>query len=63
MTEDDTFRKLKQVPFESLRLKIVDLAYMGPKSPSEWRICVSEILSDSGWTEEEYNKEFLKRRT
>ena len=60
-TQDDTFYKLKQFPFESVKLKIIDLANKG--SSAEWRICVLEILSDSGWTEVEYNKEFSKRRT
>lgn len=60
-TQDDTFYKLKQFPFESVRVKIIDLA--GNGLLAEWRICVLEILSDSGWTEVEYNKEFLKRRS
>jgi hypothetical protein len=64
MTEDDTFLKLKQVPFETVRLAIVDLAYKGPHYPTdEWQTSVTKILSTSGWTEDEYNKEFMKRRT
>jgi hypothetical protein len=62
MTEDDTFRKLKQAPFESVRQTI---ATAGNASfvwkAADWHEMVLKVLSTNGWTEDEYKKEFMKR--
>jgi hypothetical protein len=46
-TEEETFRKLKQSPYEQLR----DLLSSMPVS----RFCIAELLNDNNWTYTEFD--------
>lgn len=57
-TEDDTFRRLKRIPFERMRgiigkakLSII-LGHPG--------IDIDKIYAENGWTRDEYNREIEK---
>jgi hypothetical protein len=54
MTEDDTFRRLKRIPYEEMRAQIIQISLNlrnGTKSAA---------LKAGGWTYEEYRDERVK---
>ena len=60
--EDDTFRKLRQIPFEQLQLMHVQsilnkLRIRSGKEPSDNAI----IYEDHGWTRQEFIDEWQRR--
>jgi len=52
MTEDDTFRKLRQIPFKQLWLNLQTLDKSGKNV--NFRGQFLEILEKGGWTHQEY---------
>jgi hypothetical protein len=56
---DDTYRLLKRIPFEQLEdMVTINPVTFGPRMPVHR---VKKYLEESGWTREEYIKEFNKR--
>jgi len=57
MTEDDTFRRLKRLPFEEMRQQIIQISYQqvkdGPRSTKR----KIDALEAGGWKLEEYQDE------
>jgi hypothetical protein len=56
MDQDDTFRKLKQQPFDEVSRK---LSAWGCLGNTEWL----QTIEDSGWTADEWIKEIRNRLT
>lgn len=48
MTEDDTFRKLKQLPYEQLRDLLSSMIISGRPS-------LIKLLNENNWTNDEFN--------
>lgn len=57
MTEDDTFRRLKRIPYEEMRQQIIKISVQqisdGPRSYAR----KIDALTAGGWTFEEYRDE------
>jgi hypothetical protein len=56
MTEDDTFKKLRQVPYKSVSAQIATMA----RTPGAVKDIIA-FLKSSGWGEDEYLAEFERR--
>lgn len=50
LTEEATFRRLRQEPFEQVRRKVVD--YPEPYTAG----CITAVLEAAGWSHSEYLK-------
>lgn len=53
MSEEETFRKLKKVPFEVVHQSITD---HGDRTPEE----LQAIIAEHGWTTKEFISELFK---
>ena len=59
MSEDDTFARLKRLPFETMLSRLVDYIYANnihSDSPA-----ARQFLKVNGWTKEELDAEGIKR--
>lgn len=65
MTEDDTFRRLKRIPYEEMRRQIVAISIAQLASTNSYRNKLA-ALNRGHWTLKEYQDEHVKdvqRRT
>jgi len=56
MTEDDTFRKLKRIPYKEIEILRSDLYWKSGLNPNGK--ILKFLLESNGWTEKEYEDEF-----
>jgi len=59
MTEDDTFTRLKRLPFDIMISRAIDYVYTNVVSSDSTE--VQRFLKDNGWTKEELNAEWSRR--
>lgn len=59
-TEDDTFRRLKRIPFEEMRQKIADIGRKHDITYQKEQKLKREELEKFGWTLSEYTAEQLR---
>lgn len=59
MTEDDTFRILKRIPYEDMRRQIVKISIRQITSNTSYKNKI-DALTEGGWTVEEYRDERVK---
>lgn len=59
MTEDDTFKKLRQLPYRDLRATI-SKNLVGVNNREEESRIMMKCVEDNGWTGEEFMEEMLK---
>lgn len=58
MDQDDTFRVLRQRPYDEVKQKIIELYHL---ADPEFGIEINKVIKDNGWTREEWSKELSTR--
>lgn len=58
-TEEDTFNRLRRIPFEEMRLMIRELNQVGQVGKGR-RVAALKALDQNGWTEDEYQGKLAK---
>ena len=60
MTEQDTFNRLKRIPFSNMDDIILKGFYIA--EPGSWPRVATQLYKRHGWTEEEFIKEYLRKQ-
>ena len=56
MTEDDTFRKLKRIPYRDMAKLMIDFHWNSGLFPNQ--ASLKKLMESNGWTEKEYEDEY-----